>query len=387
MPEGRRAVIAGVATSDYPNLPGMSEHAVHAQAAQRALDDAGLGWAEVDGLASVGFFPMYAVGMAEYLGLQPTYFDETHAGGASFEVLVEHAAHAVEAGVAEVVLVTYGSIQLSQMGRRLGTGGGRGGMAPGPAIYDALWGNTLVGSYALAARRHMHQYGTTAEQLASVAVTMREHAAHNPMAQYRDRITVDDVLSSRLVADPLHKLDCCVISDGGGACVVTTAERAADLAKAPVYVLGAAHATTHHMNLSADADLTVSPAAQSGPLAFARAGIGPEEVDVAQLYDSFTITVVLTVEDLGFCAKGEGGAFVADGGLGLGGRLPTNTDGGGLSACHPGMRGMFLIVEAVRQLRGEAGATQVPDARVAVAHGTGGMLSTGATLVLGSEAP
>ncbi|HXW32835.1 MAG TPA: acetyl-CoA acetyltransferase [Acidimicrobiales bacterium] len=387
VPEGRRAVIAGVATSDYPNLPGMSEHAVHAQAAQRALDDAGLGWAEVDGLASVGFFPMYAVGMAEYLGLQPTYFDETHAGGASFEVLVEHAAHAVEAGVAEVVLVTYGSIQLSQMGRRLGTGGGRGGMAPGPAIYDALWGNTLVGSYALAARRHMHQYGTTAEQLASVAVTMREHAAHNPMAQYRDRITVDDVLSSRLVADPLHKLDCCVISDGGGACVVTTAARAADLAKAPVYVLGAAHATTHHMNLSADADLTVSPAAQSGPLAFARAGIGPEEVDVAQLYDSFTITVVLTVEDLGFCAKGEGGAFVADGGLGLGGRLPTNTDGGGLSACHPGMRGMFLIVEAVRQLRGEAGATQVPDARIAVAHGTGGMLSTGATLVLSSEAP
>ena len=380
-------MIAGVATSDYPNLPGMSEHAVHAQAAQRALDDAGLGWAEIDGLATVGFFPMYAVGMAEYLGLQPTYFDETHAGGASFEVLVEHAAHAVEAGVAEVVLVTYGSIQLSQMGRRLGTGGGRGGMAPGPAIYDALWGNTLVGSYALAARRHMHQYGTTPEQLASVAVTMREHAAHNPMAQYRDPITVDDVLSSRLVADPLHKLDCCVISDGGGACVVTTAERAADLAKAPVYVLGAAHATTHHMNLSADADLTVSPAAQSGPLAFARAGIGPDEVDVAQLYDSFTITVVLTVEDLGFCVKGEGGAFVADGGLGLGGRLPTNTDGGGLSACHPGMRGMFLIVEAVRQLRGEAGATQVPDARIAVAHGTGGMLSTGATLVLGSEAP
>ena len=380
-------MIAGVATSDYPNLPGMSEHAVHAQAAQRALDDAGLGWAEIDGLATVGFFPMYAVGMAEYLGLQPTYFDETHAGGASFEVLVEHAAHAVEAGVAEVVLVTYGSIQLSQMGRRLGTGGGRGGMAPGPAIYDALWGNTLVGSYALAARRHMHQYGTTPEQLASVAVTMREHAAHNPMAQYRDPITVDDVLSSRLVADPLHKLDCCVISDGGGACVVTTAERAADLAKAPVYVLGAAHATTHHMNLSADADLTVSPAAQSGPLAFARAGIGPDEVDVAQLYDSFTITVVLTVEDLGFCAKGEGGAFVADGGLGLGGRLPTNTDGGGLSACHPGMRGMFLIVEAVRQLRGEAGATQVPDARIAMAHGTGGMLSTGATLVLGSEAP
>jgi acetyl-CoA acetyltransferase len=388
VPAGRRAVIAGAATSDYPHLPGFSEHAVHAQAASRALADAGLGWADVDGLATAGFFPMYAIGVAEYLGLHPTYYDETHAGGASFEVLVEHAAHAVEAGVAEVVLVTYGSVQLSHMGRRLGTGGGGGGgMAPGPAVYDALWGNTLVGNYAMAARRHMHEYGTTLEQLAAVAVTMRRHAAHNPRAQYRDPITVEDVLSSRLVADPLHKLDCCVISDGGAACVVTSAERAADLPTAPVFVLGAAHATNHHMNLSAAPDLTVSPAAHSGPLAFARAGVTPLEVDVAQLYDSFTITVVLTVEDLGFCAKGEGGAFVEDGGLAVGGRLPTNTDGGGLSACHPGMRGMFLIVEAVRQLRGEAGATQVPGARIAVAHGTGGMLSTGATLVLGSEAP
>ncbi len=385
---GRRAVIAGVATSDYPYLPDTSEHAVHWQAAQRALDDAGLSWTEVDGLATTGFFPMYATGVAEYLGLHPTYLDETNIGGASFELLVEHAAHAVEAGAAEVVLVTYGSVQLSTMGRRLGTGGGGGGGMVGPAIYDALWGNTLVGSYALAARRHMHQYGTTPEQLAAVAVTMRQHAAHNPQAQYRQPITVEDVVSSRLVADPLHKLDCCVISDGGGACVVTTAERAADLRRQPVYVLGAAHATTHHLNVSADRDLTVSPAATSGPLAWERAGVKPADVDVAQLYDSFTITVVLTVEDLGFCAKGEGGAFVEGDGLGIGGRLPTNTDGGGLSACHPGMRGMFLIVEAVRQLRGEGfPETQVADARIAVAHGTGGMLSTGATLVLGRDLP
>jgi acetyl-CoA acetyltransferase len=385
---GRRAVIVGVATSDYPLLPEMSEHAVHGQAADRALADAGLTMADVDGFASTGFFPMYATGVAEYFGIHPTYYDETNAGGASFEVLAEHAAYAIEEGAAEVVLITYGSIQLSQMGRRLGTGGGGGGgFAPGPAIYDALWGNTLVGSYALAARRHMHQYGTTPEQLAAVAVTMREHAAFNPQAQERDPITVEDVVSSRLVADPLHKLDCCVISDGGGACVMTTAERAADLGATPIYILGAAHSTTHHMNISAMADLTVTPAAQSGPLAFARAGIGPGDVDVAQLYDSFTITVVLTVEDLGFCAKGEGGAFVENGGLGLGGRLPTNTDGGGLSACHPGMRGMFLIVEAVRQLRGQGGATQVPGAKIAVAHGTGGMLSTGATLILGKEAP
>jgi acetyl-CoA acetyltransferase len=386
-PGARRAVIVGVATSDYPNLPDFSEHAVHSQAAQRALDNAGLGFSDVDGLATAGFFPMYATGVAEYLGLHPTYMDETNFGGASFEVLVEHAAYAIEAGAAEVVLVTYGSVQLSQMGRRLGTGGGGGrGMAPGPAIYDALWGNTLVGNYALAARRHMHEYGTTSEQLAAVAVTMREHAGSNPQAQQRKPITVDDVLGSRLVADPLHVLDCCVISDGGAACVLTTAERAADLDVKPVHVLGAAHATTHHMNLSAMADLTVTPAAQSGPLAFTRAGVAPQEVDFAQLYDSFTITVLLTVEDLGFCAKGEGGSFVENGGLGVNGRLPTNTDGGGLSACHPGMRGMFLIVEAVRQLRGECGDTQVPNARIAVAHGTGGMLSTGATLILGGEA-
>jgi acetyl-CoA acetyltransferase len=381
----RRAVIAGVATSDYPNLPDMSEQQVHAQASERALADAGLSFADVDGFATAGFFPMYAVGICEYLGLRPHWIDETNFGGASFEVQVEHAARAVEAGACEVVLVSYGSVQLSAMGRRLGTGGPS---APptGPAAFDAVWGNTLVGNYALAAQRHMHEFGTTSEQLAQIAVTTRAHAATNPQAQYRDPITVDDVLASRLIADPLHMLDCCVISDGGAACVVTTAERARDLPKAPVHVLGAAHALTHHMNISAMADLTVTPAAQSGPLAFERAGIAVADVDVVQLYDSFTITVLLTLEDLGFCGKGEGGPFVEDGRLRFDGPLPTNTDGGGLSACHPGMRGMFLIVEAVRQLRGE-GINQVRDPRVAVAHGTGGMLSTGATLVLGTEAP
>jgi acetyl-CoA acetyltransferase len=382
----RHAVIAGVATSDYPMLPHLSEYQVHAQAAARALADAGLTFADVDGYATVGFFPMYAVQLCEYFGLQPRYLDETNVGGASFEVLVEHAATAVEAGICDVVLISYGSVQLSQMGRRLGTGSG-GPPPVGPAAADALWGNTLVGNYALAAQRHFFEFGTTSEQLAEIAVTMRRHAADNPMAQYRDPITVADVLSSRLVADPLHVLDCCVISDGGGACVVTTAERAADLAKPPVHVLGAAHALTHHLNISAMPDLTVTAAAQSGPRAFSRAGIKPSDVDVLQVYDSFTITVVLSLEDLGFCPKGEGGRFVEGGRLGVGGDLPTNTDGGGLSACHPGMRGMFLIVEAVRQLRGESGATQVAGAEIAVAHGTGGMLSTGATLVLGKEAP
>jgi acetyl-CoA acetyltransferase len=381
---GRRAVIAGVATSDYPMLPHLSEFQVHAQAAERALADAGLAFTDVDGYATAGFFPMYAVQLCEYFGLRPRYLDETNVGGASFEVLVEHAATAVEAGVCDVVLISYGSVQLSQMGRRLGTGGA-GPPPVGPAAADALWGNTLVGSYALAAQRHQYQYGTTSAQLAEIAVTMRRHAAGNPMAQYRDPLTIDDVLSSRLVADPLHVLDCCVISDGGAACVVTTAERAADLPAAPVHILGAAHALTHHLNISAMPDITVTAAAQSGPRAFANAGISPSDVDVLQVYDSFTITVLLSLEDLGFCAKGEGGAFVEGGRLGVGGALPTNTDGGGLSSCHPGMRGMFLIVEAVRQLRGAAGEMQVPGAEIALAHGTGGMLSTGATLVLGKE--
>ena len=379
------AVIAGVATTDYPHHPELTELGVHAIAADRALADAGISWDEVDGYASAGFFPMHAVQLCEYFGLTPSYLDETNTGGSSFEVLVEHAAHVIDRGQAEVVLITYGSVQLSQMGRRLGTGGS-GPPPVGPAAADAVWGNTLVGNYALAAARHQHDYGTTSEQLAEIAVTMRDHASANPLAQFRDPIMIDDVLSSRLVADPLHVLDCCVISDGGAACVVTRNERARDLRKAPAHILGAAHALTHHLNISQMPDINLTAAAQSGPLALKRAGVSLADVDVLQVYDSFTITVLLTLEDLGFCAKGEGGAFVEGGRLRWDGPLPTNTDGGGLSSCHPGMRGMFLIVEAVRQLRGEGTARQVADAEIALVHGTGGMLSTGATLVLGSHA-
>ena len=380
------AVIAGVATTDYPHHPELTELGVHAIAADRALADAGISWDDVDGYASAGFFPMHAVQLCEYFGLNPSYLDETNTGGSSFEVLVEHAAHAVDRGHAEVVLITYGSVQLSQMGRRLGTGGS-GPPPVGPAAADAVWGNTLVGNYAMAAARHQHDYGTTSKQLAEIAVTMRDHASVNPLAQYRDPITIDDVLSSRLVADPLHMLDCCVISDGGAACVVTSDERARDLRKPPAHILGAAHALTHHLNISQMPDINLTAAAQSGPLALKRAGISLTDVDVLQVYDSFTITVLLTLEDLGFCGKGEGGSFVEGGRLRWDGPLPTNTDGGGLSSCHPGMRGMFLIVEAVRQLRGEGTARQVADVEVALVHGTGGMLSTGATLILGSHAP
>jgi acetyl-CoA acetyltransferase len=384
---GRTAVVAGVAKLDENRLPGRTEPSLHAEVGNLALVDAGLTWADVDGFATAGNSNLYGFNLMEYLGIHPDWYDDTNVGGCSFEVLVEHAAHAVESGACEVVLVTYGSTQLSAAGRNLSVA--RGSRVDGQAVWGYLWGNTLVGSYAMIAARHMHEFGTTPEQLAEVAVSARAHAAHNPAAMYRKPLTIDDVLASKMIADPLHLFDCCVVSDGGAACVVTTAERATDLPKAPAHILGAAHAVTHSLTMSSMPDLTVSPAAQSGPLAFKRAGITPDDVDVLAVYDSFTITVLVTLEDLGFCPKGEGGRFVEGGRLrwDTPGGLPTNPDGGGLSATHPGMRGMYLIVESVRQLREEAGETQVPDARIAVAHGTGGHLSSGATLVLGRERP
>ncbi len=286
------------------------------------------------------------------------------------------------------MLITYGSDFLSRMGRVLGTGGfmQRPQRVTGPNQFEAPYGNTLIGSYALAARRHMHEFGTTPEQLAEIAVGVREYAGLNPMAMYRDPITVDDVLASRMVADPLHKLDCCVTSDGGGALVLTTAERARDLRPPPVYILGAASAETHWY-ISQMPDYTESGAARCGPVAFAQAGLTPDDVDTIQLYDSFTITVLELIEGLGFCGKGEGGPFVSEGHLKRGGRLPLNTDGGGLSSCHPGMRGIFLLAEAARQLRHQAGAAQVPDCNVALACGSGGWLSCISAVILGREHP
>jgi acetyl-CoA acetyltransferase len=240
-------------------------------------------------------------------------------------------------------------------------------------------------SYSLAARRHMHEFGTTSEQLAEIAVAFRGWASKNPNAYHRDPITVDDVLASPLVAAPLHKLDCCLVTDGAGALVMTSAARARDLRQPPVYVLGAGTAHTHGMSISQMGDVTTTGAAVSGPQAFAMAGLAPTDVDVIELYDSFTITALMTLEDLGFCAKGEGGAFVEGGRLGPGGDLPTNTNGGGLSYTHPGMYGMFVLVEAVRQLRGEVVDRQVPGAEVAVANGCGGVLSCTSTIVLGTE--
>jgi acetyl-CoA acetyltransferase len=375
--------IVGAALSDGPRADHASPFLLCRQAADRALRDAGLGFGDVDGLMSTGTGTLPPIELAEYLGMRPTWMDSTSVGGSVWEVYVGHAAAAIRAGLADVVLCVYGSTtraDLKARRRRANLSFG----ARGPSQWDAPYGHTLIAKYAMAARRHMHTYGTTIDQLAEVAVSARHNAGLNPDAYYRDPITIDDVAASPMVADPFTTLHCCIRSDGGGAVVVTSAERARDCAPPPVWVLGTGEAASH-TTMSEWDDFTVSPAAVSGPAAFERAGVSPVDVDVCQVYDSFTYTVLVTLEDLGFCAKGEGGPFVTDGRLRLGGALPTNTDGGGLSACHPGMRGMFLLVEATRQLRGEAGERQVPGAEVACVHGTGGWFSSGATVILGAD--
>ncbi len=383
------AAIVGVADEVSPT--GMidgSVRALEARMIKAALGDAGLSLADVDGVAcnnSPGWAP--SMELAEQLGISPRWTDSTQTGGSSFEIHVEHAASAIAHGLCDVAVAVYASTPRSDHKR--GTGGWRSRQAVAAtpvAEWELPYGLRMpMGAYALAASRHMARYGTTAEQLAAIAVSTREWATGNPRARLQDPISVDDVLASPMEATPLHKLDCCLVTDGAGAVVLASAERARHLARPPAYVLGAGTCHTHSM-VSQMPDLCVTGGAVSGPQAFALAGISPAEVDVAQLYDSFTITVLLALEDLGFCEKGEGGGFVADGVLGPGGALPTNTSGGGLAYTHPGQFGIFLLVEAVRQLRGECGPRQVDGAEVAVAHGSGGVLSAMSTIVLGTEA-
>jgi acetyl-CoA acetyltransferase len=388
----RTPVIAGIALSDYPVAPDLDSVQHHALAMQRALADCGVEKSAIDAYIGAGGSHRMMVDdpvtLAEYFRIDHTYIDGTMTGGSSFEFHMQHAAAAIRDGLCETILITYGSDQVSRMGRMLGTGGFTRGTEKvgGPAAYEAPYGNSLVGSYAMAAQRHMHEYGTTSEQLGEIAAGVREFAGLNPNAMYRDPITAEDVVSSRMIADPLHKLDCCVISDGGGALIVTTAERARDLKQPPAYILGAAGAQTH-WNISQMPDFTVTAATKSGPIAFERAGVTPADIDTINFYDSFTITALLLLEDLGFCPKGEGGKFVQEGHLRRGGDLPLNTDGGGLSSCHPGMRGIFLLIESVRQLRGQAGEAQVPDCNLALACGSGGWLSCIGTVILGKEHP
>jgi acetyl-CoA acetyltransferase len=368
-----------VAESDLGEVgPGFTPLDLIGQATDRALADAGLNKEDVDGLFSASaYYSMATVSAGEYLGIRPRYSDATNMGGSSFVSHLLHAAAALEAGLCEVALVTYASTQRS--------GGGFRGVSDPPNPYEAPYGPRYpVSMYALAASRHMHEYGTTREQLAEVAVAAREWAKLNPKAFEREHLTVEDVLASRMISSPLSLLDCCLVTDGGGALIVTSAERAKDLRKAPVYLLGAGEAHWHR-NISQMPDLTVTAAVDSGPRAYEMAGVGPESVDVAMLYDAFTINPILFLEDLGFCEKGEGGAFVEGGRIAPGGELPVNTNGGGLSYNHPGMYGLLLLIAGVRQLRGECGERQVRGARVALAHGNGGVLSSQVTAVLGTE--
>ncbi|HUE29593.1 MAG TPA: acetyl-CoA acetyltransferase [Verrucomicrobiae bacterium] len=377
-----RAAVVGAYEHPTRFAPDKTAFQLHAESARGALADAGLTVKDVDGFFTSGVGPIGILSLAGHLNLRPCYVDSQAIGGSSFVSHCLHAAAAIDAGLCTVALVTYGSTAASE---RFAIGTATGGFVlEPPDNFEAPFGPTIVGSYALVARRHMHEYGTTSEQLAEIAVTMRRHAGLNPEAKYRDPITVEDVLASRVISSPLHLLDCCVISDGGGALVLTAVERARDLRKSPVVILGAAEAL-RHAEIGAR-DLLDIAARQSGPLALARAGVTHADIDLAMIYDSYTITVLATLEALGFCAPGEGGAFCAGGRIGLGGALPVNPDGGGLSSNHPGMRGIFLVIEATRQLRGECGPRQVKDAKLALVHGTGGMLGqrhSGVTMLLG----
>lgn len=375
-----RAAVVGVAESDLGQVaPGLTHFDLMGQATARALKDAGLRKSDVDGFfCASSYLPFPTLDVAEYLGIRPAYADSTNIGGSSFVAHLLHAALAIASGLCTTALIAYGSTQRSDGGRLVSPTK----LLPWEEAYRPRY---PVSMYALAASRHMHEFGTTREQLAAVAVAARDWAQLNPKAftYGQGPLTVDDVLDSRMISHPLTSRDCCLVTDGGGAVVLTSAERARDLGVTPAYLLGGGEATWHR-SISQMPDLTTTAATDSGRRAYAMAGLKPTDVDVVQLYDAFTINTLLFLEDLGFCAKGEGGAFVADGRIAPGGELAVNTNGGGLAYCHPGMYGIFLIIEAVRQLRGEGGARQQPNVNVALVNGNGGVLSSQATALLGT---
>ncbi|CAN7192476.1 acetyl-CoA acetyltransferase [Phenylobacterium sp. LjRoot225] len=374
-----RTAIVGAATFGVGGCANVSAVDMTAKAALLALADAGLELSDVDALyTSAPYEALGGLELAEYLGITPKVTDCNRTGGSAFEVYVQQAALALDAGLIDCALIAYGSNPQSHPP----AGVGMTRQSPWEAPYRPL---APLSSYALAASRHMHLYGTTREQLAEVAVAARKWAQLNPEAAVREPLTIADVLNARMVSDPLTVRDCCLFNDGAAAVVMVRADRARDCAKRPVAVLGAAHTVTHR-EISSMPDLTVTGAAISGAQAFAQAACGPAEVDLVMVYDAFTITPILFLEDLGFCPKGEGGRFVQGGAVAPGGRLAMNTNGGGLSCVHPGMYGLFLLVECVRQLRGEAGDRQLQKADIALAHGNGGVLSSQATVLLGTTA-
>lgn len=383
MPQRGAIAILGVAQEGCGDAGGRSEQEIIATAAMRAIRDSGLEKGEIDGLMTASLTsPWWVMRMAEYLGLRPRFSDNTMHGGSSFVAQLQMASLALRARECNAVLICYGatprsapsSSRINDMRAELD-----------PQLYEHPYKPfNPVSSYALAAARHMHQYGTTREQLAEVAVAARKWANKNPEAFSRGELSVSDVLNSKMISDPLTIRDCCLVTDGAGAYVLMRSEDAKQRHAKPIYVLGtgAAH---WHRQISCMDDLTVTPAVESGRAAFKTAGLTPDDVDVVELYDAFTINPILFLEDLGFCKKGEGGDFVSHGRIAPGGSLPMNTNGGGLSFTHPGMYSIFLIIEAVRQLRDEAAARQVRKAETALVHGNGGVLSAQATAILANS--
>jgi acetyl-CoA C-acetyltransferase len=381
--------IAGAYEHPTREASNKSTMQLHGEVARGALADAGVEKDDVDAYFTAGM-PWYEHGltpliMADYLGLDISYADSTDYGGSSYVSHVGHAASAIRDGKCDIALVTLAGRPRSE---QQATGTGANPLRTMQDSFEVIYGATTVSKYAVAARRHMYEYGTTSEQLAEIRVAASQHAQYNENALYRDPVTVEDVVESRMIADPLHLLDCCVITDGGGALVVISDDVHADIDRECVEVLGHGEAVKH-LN-AGRTDLTYTGAKMSAPRAFEEAELGPEHVDYASIYDSFTITVLQTLEDLGFCEKGEGGSFVEDGTLQApGGALPVNTDGGGLCSNHPGNRGgMTKVIEAVRQLRGETAPRVQVDADIALAHGTGGSLGTrhgSVTTILGGE--
>lgn len=373
-----KSAIVGTGHAGFGEAHGLTAYDVMAQSALAALGDAGLNLSDVDGLfCTMMEDSMPALMAAEYLGIQPRFIDGTMSGGSSFVNYLTSATMALDAGLCDVALSVYGSNQRTASGR-LGT-------ASRPPAYEAPYNPRYpISAYAMAAARHMHEYGTTREQLADVAVAARAWAHHNPEAFERGPLTREDVLGARMVGDPLTVRDCCLVTDGGGAIVLVRADRARDFPKAPVYVLGSA-AESSHRQISQMKDFTVTAARDSGARAFAAAGVTAADIQAVELYDAFTINTILFLEDLGFCAKGEGGAFVEGGRIAPGGVSPVNTNGGGLSCVHPGMYGIFTVIEAARQIRGDAPGIQLKDVDLALAHGNGGVLSSQVTAILGSQ--
>ena len=382
MAQTREAAIVGIHEYPLRVAPGVSALQIKAASASKALEDAGLSWQDVDAVFDTGSHQnIGGLGISEYLGMNPRLIDNTSVGGTSYEFQAHHASTMIASGKANVALLTYGSTAHSDR-RAIGTAGATGQGSPTPFNnMEDPWGMTLISGYGMVKARHMHQYGTTNEQFAEISVATRYHAMRNPEAVKAmtalefvgvNEITTQDVLDSRMIAWPLHLLECCMVSDGGGAVVIASKEVAKNCKKSPVWIIGGAEATKYREN---GGDITVSAGGQSGPRAFEDAGVSPNEIDVLMAYDSFSITVMCMIEDLGFCKKGEGGDYVSQGILKFDqkGGPALNTDGGGLSSNHPGERGIFLLLEATRQMRGES-TSQVDGAKLAVAVGNGGQL-------------